>query len=196
VAAVIAALRDDVGAEVEKLERQTLQQLARLQAEEAGESLSVPDREARLAAAAREAQSRLAREEWQGAREVLEEREKWIDRIVAAGRTTLSALEAIGQRRADLVRLARDGLDRLPGQSFEVVVSAADAAILDQSWCQEVAGDGSKRQVRLVIDGAIPNSSCIVRTADGKVSFDNTFPARAERFQSAWRAALGEIYES
>lgn len=196
VAAVIAAVRDEVGAEVEKLERQTLQQLARLQAEATDESVSLPDREARLAAARREAQSRLARDQWQGTREMIEEREKWIERVVAAGHTKLGELETIAQRCADLLRLASDGIERLPGRNFEVVVAATDAAILDQRWCQTVAGEGSGRQLRTATDGTIPSGSCIVRTADGKVSFDNSFPARAERFQSAWRAALGEIYES
>lgn len=196
VAAVVAAVRDDVGAEIEKLERDTRQQLAHLQAQEASDLVRIPDRDARLAAAGREAQSRLAREEWQGTREALEEREKWIERVVAAGRQSLGEHQAIGPRRACLARLARDGLERLPGESFEIVVSAADAAILDAAWCQEVIGDGTGRRLRVTADGTVLDGGCIVRTADGKVSFDNSFQARSERFQSAWRTALGEIYES
>ena len=196
VAAVIAAVQDEVGAEVESLERKTRQQLARMEAEAATESVSIPDRESRLAAAVREAQHRLAREEWQGAREAIEEREEWIERVVSAGRAKLAELETIGERRAGLLRLARDCLERLPGQNFEILLCAADAAILDPGWHQEVGLDGRERQVRITTDINVADGGCIVRTADGKVSFDNTFAARAERFQSAWRAALGAIYES
>lgn len=196
VAGVIAAIRDEVGGEIETIERHTRQELARIEAEEAADAVSLPDRDARLAAATREAQSRLAREEWQASREAIEAREQWIDRVAAAGRARLTELEAVGERRARLLRLARDGLERLPGESFEIVLAAADAAMLDPSWGDEAAVDGAQRQVRIATDEHVQQGSCMVRTADGKVSFDNTFAARADRFQSAWRAALGEIYES
>lgn len=195
IAAVAAAVRDDVQAESERLERDVAQQLARLAQEEAADVVTVPEREPRLAAARREARGRLAREEWQGAREALEERERWIERVVVAGQRTLAEPEELGQRRAWLARLARDGLERLPGDRFEVVVAAADAAILDAAWCREVASSDAC-QVRVVATEPTPRGGCVVRTADGKVAFDNSIEARSQRFQSAWRSALGELYES
>ncbi|MBP1688553.1 MAG: hypothetical protein H6Q33_4696, partial [Deltaproteobacteria bacterium] len=62
IAAVAAAVRDDVQAESERLERDVAQQLARLAQEEAADVVTVPEREPRLAAARREARGRLARE--------------------------------------------------------------------------------------------------------------------------------------
>jgi vacuolar-type H+-ATPase subunit E/Vma4 len=45
-----------------------------------------------------------------------------------------------------------------------------------------------------VVTGPVPGG-CIVRTSSGRASFDNTIAARAQRFQTAWRSALAEIYE-
>jgi vacuolar-type H+-ATPase subunit E/Vma4 len=191
-AAVVAALRDDADAEVELIERETQASLARLAAEEAAEPPVLPERELRLAAAHRRAREQLAQEDVLDAREALEGREAWLARAVAAGQRAIEEPAPAPQRRAELGRLAREGLDRLAGEAIDVLVAPADAALLDDAWARDLAPG---RAVRVVASTELAHGGCLVRSADGKVTFDNTLPARARRFEAAWRSALGALYQ-
>jgi vacuolar-type H+-ATPase subunit E/Vma4 len=192
-AAVVAAVRDDAGAEVERLERESRAALARLAAEEAAEPAAIPERESRLATARREARELLAREDLLDAREALEAREAWIVEAVAEGRRLLAEPVPAAERRADLARLAREGIDRLPGDAFDVIVAPSDAALLDERWAGALAPG---RAARVVAEAGISPGGCLVRSPDGKVSFDDTLEARARRFEVAWRTALGALYQA
>lgn len=193
VASVIAAVHDEATAQIEALDQEVAVQLERLRLDEASEPAGGSDREARLAAARREARERLAREDWRDARAALEEREGWIGRVVEQARQHLTEPLSARAQRSYLAQLVREALQRLPGDSFTVTVSAADAALLDDGWCRDLAAGAGKQALRVVVDPAVAGG-CIVGTADGKASFDNTFPARARRFEAVWRAALGALY--
>jgi vacuolar-type H+-ATPase subunit E/Vma4 len=195
VASVVAAVREEATAEVEKLEREVGAELRRLEQEAARRPPALADRNERLAAARREARERLAREDWEDSRTALEERERWIQQVVAEGRRRLAEPMSAERQRALLTRLAAEALERLPGDRFEVVACAADAALMDEEWCREVASAAGKLQLCAVAAEEIAGG-CIVRTADRKIAFDNTFDARARRLESAWRAALGSSYET
>ena len=102
-----------------------------------------------------------------------------------------SARRSSGARRWP--RWSREAIARLPAGPLEIVVSEADAAVLDREWLGGVFGPGAV-ETPLVVTGAI-DGGCVVRLRDGRASFDNTYAARAERLQSVWRAALADVYE-
>jgi vacuolar-type H+-ATPase subunit E/Vma4 len=191
-AAVVAALHDDADAEVERIERETQAAMDRLAAEEAADPTALPERELRVAAARRRARELLAQEDLRDAREALEAREAWFSRAVAAGRRALEEPLPAAERRAELARLAREGLDRLAGDRVSVVVAVHDAALLDDAWAKDLAPG---REVRVVASADVAPGGCLLRSADGKITFDNTLAARARRYEAVWRAALGALYQ-
>jgi vacuolar-type H+-ATPase subunit E/Vma4 len=193
VAAVIAAIREDAAAEAEAVAARATEDVARIRALQASDAVTIADRESRLAAARRDAQTRLAQEDWEDRRDAVALREEWLERALDLGRRLLAKPDDDAARRARLTALAAEGLARLPGRSCEVVVCEADAALLGPDWCRGLAAAAGRDEVR-VASGPI-DGGCILRTPDGRASFDNTYGTRARRFQPAWRAALAELYE-
>jgi vacuolar-type H+-ATPase subunit E/Vma4 len=193
VAAVVEALREEAEGEVQRIARETEERIAQLRAAAGAEPADLPDRGPRLAAARRGAAELLAQEAWADRRAMLEEREAWIGRIVAEGQRRLEAPEPPSDRRDLLGRLAAEAAACLPGEACEIVVAPADAALLDEAWCKEVAKAAGKKNARVVPDAA-RRGGCLARAEGGKVSFDNGFEARARRFEPAWRAGLAGIY--
>ena len=196
VAAVVEALREEAESEVQRIARETEERIAGLRASAGSEPADLPDRGPRLAAARREAAELSAQEAWADRRAMLEEREAWISRIVAEGLRRLEAPEPPAERRDLLARLAAEAAGCLPDEACEIVVAPADAALLDEAWCKEVAKAAGKKIARVVSDAGRRAGGCLARTEGGKVSFDNGFEARARRFEPAWRAGLAEIYGS
>ena len=196
VTAVVEALREEAEGEVQRIAHETEERISQLRASAGGEPPDLPDRGPRLAAARREAAELSAQEAWADRRAMLEEREAWIGRIVAEGLGRLEAPEPDPERRSLLARLATEAAAFLPGEVCEIVVAPADAALLDDAWCKEVAKAAGKKIVRVVADAGRRAGGCLARTEGGKVSFDNGFQARARRFEPAWRVGLAEIYGS
>ena len=172
VEAVIAALRDECAAELERIDRETAAELDRAPAPDG--AAGPADGEARLLAARRQARERLAREDWADARTAIEAREAFLRRAAEAGLRALAAAPD-EDRRAFLQQLADEGARRLGGAGFTIAVAPRDAALLPFA----------------VPDPAV-EGGCIVRA--GNRAFDNTLRARAARFEPRWRAALGKAY--
>jgi vacuolar-type H+-ATPase subunit E/Vma4 len=193
VAAVIAAIREDAAAEAEAAGARAAEEVAHIRALQAGDVVTIADRESRLAAARREAQVRLAQADWEDRRDAVAVREEWLERATEVGRRLLATRGDDAALRARLTALVVEGAARLPGRTCEVVVSEADAALLGPDWRRDVAAAAGRDDVQ-VTSGPI-DGGCIVRTLDGRASFDNTYATRARRFQPAWRASLAEIYE-
>ena len=193
VAAVIAAIREDASAEAEALDRRAEAEVESIRAVPAGDLVRLPDIERRLMAARQAAESRMAQEDWDDRRESVADRERWIARAVELGRHQLA--DAVdGQARRELLAvLAREALSRLPGGVCEIVVAEADFACLGPEWRRAVAEASGREDVRIAAGSH--EGGCIARTLDGRASFDNSYPARATRFQSAWRSALADIFE-
>lgn len=82
-ASVVAAIREEAEAEVERIEEATASALSSLREEAASTSVAIEDREERLAAARRTNEERVAMQEWEGRRAAIEQREAWIGRVVA-----------------------------------------------------------------------------------------------------------------
>ena len=124
-ASVVAAIREDAEAEVERLQEATAAELATIRAEAASTSVAIVDRDARLMAARRETEERVARQEWEGRRAAMQQREQWIQRVVAAAQerwtvTTGDALDA----------LVREAKSRLPDGPCEVLVSPRGGCVV------------------------------------------------------------------
>jgi vacuolar-type H+-ATPase subunit E/Vma4 len=144
-----------------------------------------------MAARAR-ARIAAAHDDWEDARVAISEREVWLARALDVGRAQLAAPQGPAVRRDDLARLAREAIDRLPPGRLEILVSAADAPLLNAEWTAAVGGD---RQADVTVGVGQVEGGCIVRTADGRAVFDNTWPARHERLQATWRSAMADVYE-
>ena len=178
-ASVLAAMREDGAAEVERIEHETLVETARL-AESGQAEIVAPDREEKLAAASREARERIAREDWDDARAALEARERWMQRAAEEGRKLLTT------DRETLKLLASEALQRLPKGPCTLHVSRSTP--VDDALLREL---GLERGEPVEISGG-----CIVRSTQSALSVDNSFEERARRFQVQLRAALGKAYGS
>ena len=104
VASVVAAIREDAAAEVERIEQQTTAETAALGVIPSASEESPADRETRIAAAHRAVAEALAQQEWEGRRALIEQREAWMARVVAAA-----------QGRCDLDALVREATERVGG---------------------------------------------------------------------------------
>jgi vacuolar-type H+-ATPase subunit E/Vma4 len=107
-ASLVAAIREDAAAEAERLQEATADELASIRAEAASSDVAIVDRDERLAAARRESEERIAKQEWEARRAVIEQREAWIGRVVAKARERWSGLDPA--RVAALVDEARSHL--------------------------------------------------------------------------------------
>jgi vacuolar-type H+-ATPase subunit E/Vma4 len=193
VAAVIAAIREDAVAEAETIEGGAQAAIERIRSSDATDVVTFPERERRLAAARQQAQARLAQEDWEDTRAAVAEREAWLARAVALGRQQLAEFADVQTRCGRLAILAREGLARLPGSPCEIVVSEADVPLLGPEWRRAVAEATGRDDVR-VMAGPL-EGGCLLRTSDGRASFDNSYAGRDRRLQARWRSALAALYE-
>lgn len=174
-ASIIAAIREEADAEAERIDAAAATDLASIRSENI--NVGIADREERLAAARRMNNERMAKQEWDGRRAVIEQREKWMQRVVAAARTKWSGGEP-ATRREQLNALIREAVSRLPRGPCEIALSAADRDLVDVP--------GANVTTAPIAGG------CIVTIGD--VSFDNSFEARARRLEPEWRNALSGMY--
>jgi vacuolar-type H+-ATPase subunit E/Vma4 len=99
-----------------------------------------------------------------------------------------------GTRREALARLAREAVARLPGPRIDLLIGARDLAFTaDPGWTADLAAPAGTI-VSIVASDTI-EGGCIARTADGYLSFDNTYAARVRRFEPAWRQALIDLIQ-
>ena len=193
IESVLAAIREDARAEIERIESDAAAAVARLRDEDARSPFVVADADVRLAAARRQARERLAEQDWADRQEALNAREAWIARIAAEGQRRSLASEP-GVRRRGLLRLAREAVERIGGDDVELLISAADAAVADSAWQSQLANE-TGRTISLTPAVDIASAGCIARTRDGRLSYDNTYVARARRFESSWRAVVAGLFE-
>ena len=134
-ASVVAATREDAEAEVERIQETTAGELAAIRAEAGSTSVVIADREARLTAARRETEERVARQEWEGRRAVMQQREQWIQRVVTAAqaRWTVTSGEALDA-------LVREARSRLPEGDCEIIASPRGGCVVR---CGDLSFDNS-----------------------------------------------------
>ena len=173
VPSVVAASRDEAAAEVEKLERDA--------PKIAVEPVVIGDRESRIAAVHRENRERIAQQEWDARRAIVEQREAWIARVRAAARERWSD--------RDWLELAKEALERIPGD---------DCTLCHPERSEGTGGRGGSLEKltgkKITFKPAPLSGGCIVTS--GGVTFDNTFEARELRLESEWRRALSALYRA
>lgn len=94
VDSLVAAIRDDVAAEVERVEKTAADEIAARRADVDGVPAAAADRDQRLAAARRRNAESLAQAEWEARRAFIEQREQWIESVIARGREILKSMPA------------------------------------------------------------------------------------------------------
>lgn len=169
-ASVIAAIREEAAAEVERIEQTTSADIAVINEEAKTKSVAIADRDEQLSAARRANQERLAQQEWDGRRAVIEQREAWIARVLARAHEHWR-----GGDRTQLQALVREAVTLVGDPHCEIAVAAIDRDNIENAKLADIAG------------------GCIVTAGD--VVFDNSFEARARRLESQWRNALAERYK-
>jgi vacuolar-type H+-ATPase subunit E/Vma4 len=177
-ASVVAAIREEADAEVERIEGTTAVELAAIRAETASTSVAIADREERLTAARRANEERVAKQEWEGRCAAIEQREQWIQRAVAKAQESWTGGDA-AKRRERLNALIREARSRMPQGRCDVAVSVRDQDLVDIP------------DARITL--APIAGGCIVTS--GSMSFDNSFEARARRLEPEWRSALSRMYK-
>jgi vacuolar-type H+-ATPase subunit E/Vma4 len=193
VESVVAAIREEARAESERIEIDASATIARLRQEDELTPVAIPDGDARIAAARRRAHEHAADENWGDRQVALESRERWMARAVALGLDRLRIADA-ATRREDLLHLACEAGARVGSPAVEIVVAPDDLALADPAWRVEVAATIGAA-VTVSADAAV-TGGCIVRSADGRLNYDNTYAARTRRFEGAWRSALSELLAS
>jgi vacuolar-type H+-ATPase subunit E/Vma4 len=186
-------VRDDAAFEADAIFGEAERAIAAIVSDDAACAIPAGEDQRTLDAARNRARTRLAQEDWEDARDALAGREVWITRVVELGARVAHERQSRVEQRQTLMALAREAAARLPAGSVEVVVSREDADLLDRDWRAALLPAADPDSVRVTagdIDGG-----CIVRSADGRASFDNTFTARTERLQTVWRGALADLYE-
>ncbi len=123
-ASVVAAIREDANAEAERIREATVAELASLREATASADVTIDDRDVRLATARRENEERVQRQEWEGRRATIAQREAWLQRVVAL------AQERFANEPRRLDALIRDAQSRLPEGSREVTVSPSGGCIV------------------------------------------------------------------
>jgi len=124
-ASVVAAIREDGDAEVERIRENAAAELKTIAAESASVDVAVGDREQRLAAARRENEERVAKQEWEGRSAVMQQRETWIQHVVA------KAQERWGPSTAEALDvLVREARSRLPDGNCEVIAGPRGGCIV------------------------------------------------------------------
>jgi vacuolar-type H+-ATPase subunit E/Vma4 len=195
IEAVVAAVQEDANAEVEKIERDLAAAITRARDEDAGLPVVVPDADPRISRARRQTHDRIAAEEAADHQSALRDRETWIAQAVTEGQRRLLALD-VATTRADLIRLAREAIDRMPDQALELLVSPARADLLDAATRDEIMTAPGKTIARVTLSPNVGSGGCIVQTIDERIRYDNTYAARCRRFASIWRARLGEVWSA
>lgn len=124
-ASVVAAIREEAEAEVERIQELAAAELAAMRAEATATSVVIVDRDTRVTAARRETEERIARQEWEGRRAVMQQREQWIQRVVAEAQARWSVTS--GEALDALVREAKS---RLPDGPCEVIVGPRGGCVV------------------------------------------------------------------
>lgn len=185
VASVVAAIRDEAAAEVERIEQQGADDATRLRTDADNASVTIADRAEQLAGARRAVATELASIEWEGRRGVIEQREAWIAKVVRG------ASEQWTSDRVTLTALAQDALANLPPLPCAIAVAQKDTIIADEAWCAELAHATGKPAVTLAPFAQI-SGGCVAICGD--ITFDNSIEARSRRLESEWRSALSRLY--
>ncbi len=132
--------------------------------------------------------------EQDAARRRLRAREEVLGEAFALAVEQMRRVEGEAYRRS-VVRLALDGLRNMPGDEFLLAASGlseAEGASVADEVAAALRGAGRSARVRFQPASAQARG-VVVASADGRVQWDNTYPARLERMKEELRLRAAEV---
>lgn len=190
IAAVVAAVLEDAAVEVERLEREADAEMAALGTQHP------PSPPPQCAAARASAERQIADGELEAElrefSEGLEERERWISRVVEAAHERVGPRSPRDAERDRLAALACEAAPLLPGSSCIILVPDNVRAWLDTDWIAHVSAQVGRK---IEVESGSHDGGCIVVSEDRRWSFDNSYRGRSRRLEPEWRAALSRLYD-
>jgi len=160
------------------------------QAVEAAEAAAQKVRDAAQRRAERTAQSVLATLEQEARRDLLEAQETELNRLFETARQRLADRSSYDYP-AVLAALAVEAIAAIGSESVVIEFNDADRAIASDAWL----GDVRRRighDVSITVPAEAPpiDGGLVVRSADGRLLYDNSFAARLERLRPALRQQI------
>jgi V/A-type H+-transporting ATPase subunit E len=145
--------------------------------------------------AERAAQSLLATVEQEARRDLLAAQEAELDRLFEAARQRL-ADRAAYDYPAVLAALAAQAIQAMGADGVTLELSERDLGLATDGWLAEVRRRvGRDVAIRVSENHAPIDGGVIVRSADGRLVYDNSFSARLRRLRPGLRRELaGKIY--
>ncbi|MBM4033088.1 MAG: hypothetical protein FJ291_15075 [Planctomycetes bacterium] len=182
----------DAATKAERLLKRAERDARKLLAQAAKEAEAAAERvlDAARQRAERAAQSLLATVEQEARRDLLAAREAELDRLFEAARRRL-ADRAAYDYPATLAALAAQAISAMGADSVTLELAECDLVIATDAWLAEVR----RRVGRDVAIAASQNSAAIdggviVRSADGRLVYDNSFAGRLRRLRPELRREL------
>lgn len=188
VSGVVAAIREDAAADVDRIVRQSAVDAA---SPADPDEPTLPELDVRAVDARRRALEEASEAEWESSLEDLQGRERWIEAVVQQGRRAIAADTESPRVRSWIRALVVEAASHLPPGPCLVIVAPAVRGLLDEAWCSAVAGVVGRR---VDVEPGDLSGGCIVRAADASIAYDNSIEARERRTAVRWRAALARLY--
>lgn len=145
---------------------------------------------AEAARAERENASTLAAAHLKARRRILEAREELIDRVFAEATTRLESFRTDSLYPRILINLVDEAISALEGDSFTVSVMPEDYDMAARAL-NSTSLRGKRTEVHA--DEQIRGGGCIVRQADGRSFYDNTFASIIQRHHLRLRTMVAEV---
>ena len=132
----------------------------------------------------------MATFETEAQRDLLDAREAELDKLFDAARARLADKAAYGYPGV-LAALAAQAIEAMGVDRVVVELAEADRHIADVAWLGQVRSRVGRDVTIDVSDAAAPIAGgLIVRSADGRLLYDNSFAARIERLRPELRREL------
>lgn len=192
VAAVIAAVREEAAAEMDRLAREAAATRAAL-ALERDRPVDMVDADRRVAEAHARAQRIEDETSWNDTLDDLQDRERWIAAVAAAARPSLIRGADGDWTRAWTAMLAREGMEALPPGACTIVVPASQLGLFDDRWRADLEARSGRA---VAVEGGAISAGCLIRLVDRPIAYDNSLDARERRLHADWRAALARLYDA
>ncbi|MCQ2396729.1 MAG: V-type ATP synthase subunit E [Lentisphaeria bacterium] len=125
----------------------------------------------------------------------MEERKMWLRKREECLETFFASLlkeaqelkDGDSDREKSLRNLAREALEAVDCDEMVVKVSNTDAALVTSNWLEEIAG--RRLQATIVPDESV-KGGLFIESADGRLSYDNTYAGRLLRLKETFRREL------
>lgn len=143
--------------------------------------------------AERQARSLLATLDQEVQRDLLEQRQAQLDRLFDAARERLADRESY-HYPAVLAHLAAEAIEAMGAEQVVVELAEEDAGLATEQWLERVR-EGAGREVDIeVADEPAPiEGGVVVRSADGRLCYDNSFEARLRRLRPRLRHQIAAM---